>query len=90
MKNEKVTLLQVGLELRVLKALALEPLHGLGDIVSHRADDQGHLCGEAGLLFSRSASDGGPDGFLLLGRVRKQPPGKVLSVDESRRAATQV
>ena len=83
--SSRTDLLQGTLALLVLKALALEELHGMG--ISRRIAQitNGTFEVKAGSLFPalhRMQEAGLVD--VLLGRSRDQPPCKVLSADEIR------
>lgn len=87
MAGKKTDLLQGTLDLPVLKALALGPLHGPG--VSHSTNDEGSLPGQTGLHLPRLTPDGGGGlAQIILGRVSKQAPGQVLLPHQSRAMPT--
>ena len=90
MTENKMDLLKGTLDMLVLKALALGPLHGLG--VSHRIAQitKGAFQVKPGSLFP-ALHRMEEAGWLTSswGGVREQPPGQVLPPDQSRTAPAQ-
>ena len=85
MNDKKADLLQGTLDLLVLKALSLQPLHGLG--VSNRINQitEGTFDVKPGSLFPALHQDGRSRlAEIRVGRIGEQPPRQVLQPDESR------
>jgi DNA-binding PadR family transcriptional regulator len=82
MGQKRTDLLRGTLDLLVLKALSLEPLHGVG--ISGRITQitKGAFQVSFGSLFSSTTSHGGKRlGRSRLALVRQQPPRKILPLD---------
>ena len=77
MPTPQSDLLQGTLDALILKALALQQLHGR--LPPNRADDQRDVRRKTRLSLSCSPSHGaGLLAYILLGRVREQSPCKIL------------